>query len=462
MRTITFRHGEKSRTSSCAFAESISKVAIDQFQLLREKTEDRHNLRANAEQNLRTVLSAFIALDSRTNRMTCLTVANGTKTISDEDFDREMEKKSYERGKLRDLHAEVLARRALKRYFALEMRTLLGDGCEDENDSFLLERVGLEKGRVLFKMKAHKSIHLYVSSCPCGNATIRKWAKGGSRFEGFDDDDDDANRELGPFTMPKQKHETPFLPLDVQRGSVAVAMKKATTTTKNEEGDDNPSSAAVKVLYENGTLAKGTLPVGENRVGRMCSCSDKIAAWNIVGVQGSLLATKLVEPIFIQSITIGRKFAYRHSARAFCCRVSKTFPSVNHPVLMQCERKFDLAPIDTNSVVVFDNPNSLIWSAGENEVIEVCNGKTGQREEEEEKMSSSRYCSSAFESLFFETFKTSRGGNIEDQMKEYAAMEDIQHYDAAKEKLWAKSFIPRFDEQIRRRRANAGKNYYNA
>ena len=148
MRTITFRHGEKSRTSSCAFAESISKVAIDQFQLLREKTEDRHNLRANAEQNLRTVLSAFIALDSRTNRMTCLTVANGTKTISDEDFDREMEKKSYERGKLRDLHAEVLARRALKRYLALEMRTLLAHGCEDENDSFLLERVGLEKGRV--------------------------------------------------------------------------------------------------------------------------------------------------------------------------------------------------------------------------------------------------------------------------------------------------------------------------
>ena len=163
---------------------------------------------------------------------------------------------------------------------------------------------------------------------------------------------------------------------------------------ENEEGDDNLRSAAVKVLYENGTYREGTLPVGENRVGRMCSCSDKIAAWNIVGVQGSLLATKLIEPIFIQSITIGRKFAYRHSARAFCCRVSKTFPSVNHPVLMQCERKFDLAPIDTNSVVVFDNPNSLIWSAGENEVIEVCNGKTGQREEEEEKYSS-RYCSSA-------------------------------------------------------------------
>ena len=108
---------------------------------------------------------------------------------------------------------------------------------------FLLERVGLEKGRVLFKMKAHKSIHLYVSSCPCGNATIRKWAKGGSRFEGFDDDDDAESRTRTVYNA-KTKARNPFLPLDVQRGSVAVAMKKATTTTKNEEGDDNPSSAA--------------------------------------------------------------------------------------------------------------------------------------------------------------------------------------------------------------------------
>ena len=127
-------------------------------------------------------MSAFIALDARTNRMTCLTVANGTKTISDEDFDREMEKKSYERGKLRDLHAEVLARRALKRYLALEMKALSNEGYEDTEDSFLLERVKRDDGgddRVLFQMKTHKSIHLYVSSCPCGNATIRKWAKGG-------------------------------------------------------------------------------------------------------------------------------------------------------------------------------------------------------------------------------------------------------------------------------------------
>jgi len=461
------RHGEKSRQSSCAFAESVAKVAIETFERLREKTERKYNLSAETTTApLRTVMSAFIALDARTNAMTCLTLANGTKTISDEEFDREMEKKSHERGKLRDLHAEVLARRALKRYLALEMKALVSsEGCEDDEDSFLLERIentaddGKDGGRdrILFRMKAHKSIHLYVSSCPCGNATVRKWAKGGM--------EDGNGDKLGPFTMPAQTHETPFLPLDAQRGSVAVALKKATTssmTARSDEDDDaKVVAAAVNALHEKGTLANGTVPVGENRVGRMCTCSDKIALWNVVGVQGSLLSTKLMEPIFIQSITIGRKFAYKHCARAFCCRVSKVFPSVNHPVLMQCERKFDLAPIDTTSAVVFDNPNSLIWTVGEEEVIEVCDGKTGQREG-----SSSRYCSSAFESLFFDMFRESSHCadlNIEEQMKEFAAMNDtIQDYDTAKETLFAKSFLPRSEEQTRRRRANARKMYYSS
>ena len=461
------RHGEKSRQSSCAFAESVAKVAIETFERLREKTERKYNLSAETTTApLRTVMSAFIALDARTNAMTCLTLANGTKTISDEEFDREMEKKSHERGKLRDLHAEVLARRALKRYLALEMKALVSsEGCEDDEDSFLLERIentaddGKDGGRdrILFRMKAHKSIHLYVSSCPCGNATVRKWAKGGM--------EDGNGDKLGPFTMPAQTHETPFLPLDAQRGSVAVALKKATTssmTARSDEDDDaKVVAAAVNALHEKGTLANGTVPVGENRVGRMCTCSDKIALWNVVGVQGSLLSTKLMEPIFIQSITIGRKFAYKHCARAFCCRVSQVFPSVNHPVLMQCERKFDLAPIDTTSAVVFDNPNSLIWTVGEEEVIEVCDGKTGQREG-----SSSRYCSSAFESLFFDMFRESSHCadlNIEEQMKEFAAMNDtIQDYDTAKETLFAKSFLPRSEEQTRRRRANARKMYYSS
>ena len=36
------------------------------------------------------------------------------------------------------------------------------------------------------------------------------------------------------------------------------------------------------------------------------SCSDKMAMWNVVGIQGALLTLFLMEPIYLRSIVVGK------------------------------------------------------------------------------------------------------------------------------------------------------------
>lgn len=57
------------------------------------------------------------------------------------------------------------------------------------------------------------------------------------------------------------------------------------------------------------------------------SCSDKIASWNVLGIQGALLA-KLLEPIYMSTIIIGdidisdRAQLMKECERAFYGRIS--------------------------------------------------------------------------------------------------------------------------------------------
>lgn len=50
------------------------------------------------------------------------------------------------------------------------------------------------------------------------------------------------------------------------------------------------------------------------------SCSDKVALWNVVGVQGSL-ASMFIEPIYIESLVISSLFRYEHIVRGCYSRI---------------------------------------------------------------------------------------------------------------------------------------------
>ena len=66
------------------------------------------------------------------------------------------------------------------------------------------------------------------------------------------------------------------------------------------------------------------------------SCSDKLAKWNILGVQGSLLMNFLSKPIYVSHIIIG-KCPYSQSAmeRAIIIRLEHTANHLRNSVFMQ-------------------------------------------------------------------------------------------------------------------------------
>ena len=54
------------------------------------------------------------------------------------------------------------------------------------------------------------------------------------------------------------------------------------------------------------------------------SCSDKIAKWNTLGIQSALMSHLLINgPIYLETITVGRKFSQIHCERALCCRLNR-------------------------------------------------------------------------------------------------------------------------------------------
>lgn len=93
------------------------------------------------------------------------------------------------------------------------------------------------------------------------------------------------------------------------------------------------------------------------------SCSDKIAKWNVVGIQGALLSN-FIEPVYFDSIILGSLYHPEHLTRALYGRVSNVLQALPPPYRLN---KPKMALISNREERQLGKPPnySVNWTMGE-------------------------------------------------------------------------------------------------
>ncbi|XP_060078079.1 double-stranded RNA-specific editase 1-like [Ylistrum balloti] len=245
-------------------ADLVAKLVLEKFSELTNGF--------TSPQARRKVLAGVVMTtgeDATNAKVLCVTT--GTKCINGEYMsDKGMS--------LNDCHAEILSRRCVLRFLHAELAKHLSMEDEVKNTSIFVDREG---GGFALREGVH--FHLYVSTAPCGDSRI--FSPHETANEPGDSGDKHPNRKA--------------------RGQLR---------TKIESGEGTiPIKSSAGIQTWDGILE------GERLL--TMSCSDKIARWNVLGIQGALLS-HFIQPIYFDSIILGSLYHGDHLSRAVCTRLS--------------------------------------------------------------------------------------------------------------------------------------------
>lgn len=103
------------------------------------------------------------------------------------------------------------------------------------------------------------------------------------------------------------------------------------------------------------------------------SCSDKIARWNVLGLQSALLSS-MFEPIYLESITVGDMFDQSALERALYARLETIKDKLilpyklNQPVIFHTKQQFESSKSSLESLGKFKSiiscSTSVSWVTG--------------------------------------------------------------------------------------------------
>ncbi|XP_070711815.1 double-stranded RNA-specific editase 1-like [Pempheris klunzingeri] len=297
-------------------ADAVSRLVVDKFSELTDNFASPHARR-------KVLAGVVMTTGTDVKEAEVICVSTGTKCINGEYMS--------DRGlALNDCHAEIVARRSLIRYLYTQLEHFLSNH-EEEHHKSIFSRCG---DRLGFRLKQNVQFHLYISTSPCGDARIFSPHEAGVEDQG----DRHPNRKA--------------------RGQLR---------TKIESGEGTiPVRSSNTIQTWDGVLQ------GERLL--TMSCSDKIARWNVVGFQGSLMSY-FTEPIYFSSIILGSLYHADHLSRAMYQRITEIedLPpsfSLNRPLLSGISNAEARQPGKA--------PNfSVNWTVGD-QGLEVINATTGK------------------------------------------------------------------------------------
>jgi DNA-binding CsgD family transcriptional regulator len=212
------------------------------------------------EPNRREVVAGFIIRIPDGSSPRVVALGSGSKILGGDQF-------SLKGRVVHDSHAEIVARRGLIRWLYHQIATA------GTNGSLAVLR-DANGGRRLFELLPF-DLWLYISLAPCGDSAI------------------------------------------FSRSDPAPTASSCWTSSNHGMLRVKEEASRGAVLTSESTQSMGGLQLGDRATSQ--SCSDKVALWNVVGVQGALLS-RLVDPVFIKGVVIGDAFSHGHICRAICCR----------------------------------------------------------------------------------------------------------------------------------------------
>ncbi|KAF5270158.1 hypothetical protein FQR65_LT05638 [Abscondita terminalis] len=293
-------------------ADHVERLILEKYNDLMKN--DSYHLREN-------VLSGIVMTrGTDLSNSEIIGITTGTKCVR-------RERTSMHGDYVNDLHAEILARRCLMVYLYDQLQ-LVSKNFRNMDDSIFESLVNT--GR--FKLKQHINFHLYIRAAPCGDARI------------FSPHEDKKDIDLHMSSLGLGKLRT-----KIKCGDGTILIK----LNANQTWDDDFQSDTLLTM----------------------ACSDKIARWNVLGLQGSLLS-RFIDPIYLKSIIIGRLFNENHLYRAICGRLENTLERLPSPYILNRPQILCTTTLKARDVTTAPN-FSVNWINGYNKV-EIINAVFGK------------------------------------------------------------------------------------